>query len=92
MVDGMGGLDGWLAPFRAVMGRKTRRAWAPLYLQGLLGPSARKSVQPMAERLGLGGHDQLQHFVASPAWDDGPLWTVLGQQAAGCSAARPPTS
>ena len=92
MVDGMGGLDGWLAPFRVVMGRKTRRAWAPLYLQGLLGPSARKSVQPMAERLGLGGHDQLQHFVASPAWDDGPLWTVLGQQAAGCSAARPPTS
>ena len=73
-------LDRWLAPFLAVMGRKTRRTWAPLYLQGLLGPGARKSVQPMAERLGLGGHDQLQHFVASQAWDDAPLWTVLGQQ------------
>jgi SRSO17 transposase len=23
----------------------------------------------------------LQHFIASPAWDDGPLWTVLAQQA-----------
>ena len=55
-------LDGWLALFLSVMGRKARRAWAPLYLQGLLGPGARKSVQPMAERLGLGGHDQLQHF------------------------------
>ena len=81
MVGGLGDLDGWLAPFLAVMGRKTRRVWAPLYLQGLLGPGARKSVQPMAERLGLGGHDQLQHFVASPVWDDAPLWTVLAQQA-----------
>ena len=74
-------LEGWLAPFLSVMGRKTRRAWAPLYLQGLLGPGERKSVQPMAERLGLGGHDQLQHFVASPAWDDALLWTVLAREA-----------
>lgn len=81
MVDGLRDLDGWLAPFLAVMGRKTRRFWAPLYLQGLLGPGERKSVQPMAARLDLGGHDQLQHFVASPAWNDAPLWTVLAQQA-----------
>ena len=62
-------LDAWLAPFLAVMGRKTRRAWAPLYLRGLLGPGARKSLQPMAAGLGLAGHDQLQHFVASTTWD-----------------------
>ncbi len=74
-------LEGWLAPFLSVMGRKTRRAWAPLHLQGLLGPGARKSVQPMAERLGLGGHDQLQRFVASTAWSDAPLWPVLAQEA-----------
>lgn len=60
-------LDRWLSPFLEVMGRKTRRAWAPLYLRGLLGPGERKSLQPMAARLGLGGHDQLQHFIASPA-------------------------
>jgi SRSO17 transposase len=35
----------------------------------------------MAARLGLPGHDQLQHFIASTARDDGPLWTVLAQQA-----------
>ncbi len=35
----------------------------------------------MAARLGLGGHDQLQHFIASPAWDGAPLWSVLAQQA-----------
>ena len=33
----------------------------------------------MASRLRLSGHDQLQHFVASPAWDDGPLWTESRQ-------------
>jgi SRSO17 transposase len=50
---------------------------APLYLHGLLGPDGRKSLQPLATRLGLGGHDQLQHFIASPAWDDAPLRRVL---------------
>src|SRR3712207_8045408 len=35
----------------------------------------------MAAGLGLSGHDQLHHFVASPAWDDGPLWRVLAERA-----------
>ena len=81
MRNGLCELNGWLAPFLDVMGRKTRRDWAPLYLRGLLGPGERKSMQPMAARLSLPGHDQLQHFIASTAWDDGPLWTVLAQQA-----------
>ena len=74
-------LDAWLAPFLDALGRKTRRTWAPLYVRGLLGPGERKSLQPMAERLGLPGHDQLHHFVASTAWDDAPLWTVLAREA-----------
>ncbi len=37
-MDAIGGLGVWLAPFLAALGRKTRRAWAPLYVQGLLGP------------------------------------------------------
>jgi len=79
---GIGGdLDRWLEPFVEVLGHKKRRLWAPLYLRGLLGPSERKSLQPMAASLGLSGHDQLQHFIASPAWDDGPLWRVLAEQA-----------
>src|ERR687894_1297908 len=73
-----GDLDAWLAPFLAALGHKRRRTWAPLYVRGLLGPGERKSLQPMAARLGLSGHDQLQHFVASPAWDDGPLWRGRG--------------
>lgn len=35
----------------------------------------------MAGRLGLSDHDQLQHFIASRAWDDGPLWTALAREA-----------
>ena len=74
-------LDVWLEPFLAALGPKTRRGWAPLYVRGLLGPGERESLQPMAARLGFSGHDQLQHFVASPAWDDAPLWTALAREA-----------
>ena len=76
-------LDAWLAPFLAARGRKTRRHWAPFYLRGLLGPGDRKSLQPTAARLGLRGHDQLQHFIANPAWSDAPLWAELA-----CTADR----
>jgi SRSO17 transposase len=41
-------LDLWLEPFLATLGHKKRRLWTPLYLRGLLGPSERKSMQPMA--------------------------------------------
>src|SRR3954470_11312435 len=72
-------LDAGLKPFLDVTGRKTRRAMAPLYVRGLLGGGERKSIQPMAEGLGLPGHDQLHHFISSSAWDDAPLWRVLGE-------------
>ncbi len=79
--DAGGELDRWLAPFLDALGHKKRRTWAPLYLRGLLGSGERKSLQPMAARLGLSGHDQLQHFIASPAWNDAPLWRVLAERA-----------
>ena len=74
-------LDGWLAPFLATLGHEKRRRWAPVYLQGLIGPGERKSLQPMAARLGLTGHDQLQHFIASTAWSDAPLRQLLVERA-----------
>ena len=74
-------LDGWLGPFLAALGHEKRRRWAPVYLRGLLGPGERESLQPMAARLGLRGHDQLQHFVASAAWDDAPLRRLLVERA-----------
>ncbi len=76
-----GDLDRWLAPFLDALGHKKRRTRAPLYLRGLMGPGERKSLQPMAARLGLPGHDQLHHFITSPARDHGPLWRVLAERA-----------
>jgi SRSO17 transposase len=46
----------WLEPFLAVFKRSEQRCWAPLYLQGLIGPGARKSVEPMAERFNIQGN------------------------------------
>ena len=81
-LGGAGGdLDRWLTPFLDALGHKKRRTWAPLYLRGLMGPGERKSLQPMAAQVGLSGHDQLHHFISSPAWDDGPLWRVLAERA-----------
>ena len=79
--DTPGDLLTLLAPFLDKLGHRARRTWAPVYLRGLLGAGVRKSLQPMAARLGLSGHDQLQHFIASPAWSDAPLWHVLAEQA-----------
>ena len=74
-------LDGWLTPFLDAMGRSTRRRWGTVVLRGLLGRDGTKSVEPIAARLGLRGHDELHHFISSPAWNDAPLWRVLAGQA-----------
>ena len=39
-----------------------------LYVRGLLTDGARKSMQPMAARLGI-DHQQLQQFITSSTWD-----------------------
>ena len=57
-------LGRWLVPFLKALGHPARRAMGPLYVAGLIGPGERKSVQPMAERLGLPSHDALHHFIA----------------------------
>src|SRR3954466_2469977 len=74
------GLDHWLAPFLDATGRSTRHKLPPLYVRGLRGWGGRKSVQPMAEGLGLPSHDPLHHFISSRAWDDAPLWDALAEE------------
>ena len=65
--------DLWLTPFLARLSRKPQRRWAPVYLQGLLGPGERKSVEPMAARVAPGDVQQLHHFVSTSPWDTAPL-------------------
>jgi SRSO17 transposase len=71
----------WLAPFLAGFKRSEQRCWAPLYLQGLLGPGARKSVEPMAARVCPGQTQQLHNFVSTSPWATEPLERVLRQTA-----------
>src|SRR3954451_22712751 len=63
LVDFAAGMLGGLA-------RSDQRAKGELYLRGLLLDGKRKSMQPMAARLGV-DHQQLPQFVTSSTWDPG---------------------
>src|ERR1700737_1079489 len=71
----------FLKPFLDRFGHKARRQMCPLYVSGLIGPGDRKSIAPMAKRLGLGECDQLHHFIAAGVWDAVPVEAELLVQA-----------
>jgi SRSO17 transposase len=50
------------------LARKDQRAAGELYVRGLLTDGRRKSMQPMAVRLGT-DHQRLQQFITSSTWD-----------------------
>jgi SRSO17 transposase len=54
------------------LARADQRAKGELYLRGLMLDGKRKSMQPMAGRLGV-DHQQLQQFVTSSTWDYGEV-------------------
>jgi SRSO17 transposase len=62
----------WLAEFAAGMlgglARSDQRAAGGLYVRGLLTDGRRKSMVPMAARLGV-DHQRLQQFITSSTWD-----------------------
>jgi SRSO17 transposase len=74
-------LGRFLKPFLDRFGHKARRQMCPLYVSGLIGPGDRKSIAPMAKRLGLGECDQLHHFIAAGVWDAVPVKAELLVQA-----------
>jgi SRSO17 transposase len=71
----------WLRPFLAALRREAQRHWAPVYLEGLLGPGERKSVAPMAARVAPDDVQQLHHFVATSPWATAPLERQLARTA-----------
>jgi SRSO17 transposase len=71
--DWRGAFEAWLAPFLTRLCRVEQRRWAPVYLQGLLGPGERKSVEPMAARVAPGDVQQLHHFISASPWRCEPL-------------------
>src|SRR3954470_13803945 len=70
---GEDGLERWLGPFLARVRRKEQRRWAPFYLEGLILPGERKSVEPLAARVAPGDTQQLHHFVSTSPWATAPL-------------------
>ena len=50
------------------LARSDQRAAGELYVRGLLTDGRRKSMEPMAERLGV-DHQRLQQFITSSTWD-----------------------
>jgi SRSO17 transposase len=50
------------------LSRRDQRAAGELYVRGLLADGRRKSMQPMAARLGT-DHQRLQQFITSSTWD-----------------------
>ena len=65
LLDFTAGMLGGLA-------RKDQRAAGELYVRGLLTDGQRKSMEPMAARLGI-DHQRLQQFITSSTWDYGAV-------------------
>ncbi|MFB7868113.1 transposase [Streptomyces sp. NPDC056069] len=62
-----GRLKDFTAEVFAPLVRRDQRTKGALYLRGLLLDGRRKSMQPMAERLGV-DHQQLQQFMTTSTW------------------------
>src|SRR5208337_711643 len=69
----------FLNPLIAGLGRSERRVAATRYVEGLLMPGQRKSIIPMAERLGVDSQS-LQQFVTDSPWSEEALWRAIRQE------------
>ena len=66
-------------PLVSGLGRSERRVAAARYVEGLLAPGQRKSIIPMAERLGVDSQ-RLQQFVTDSPWSEEALWRAIRQE------------
>ncbi|MFD5410009.1 IS701 family transposase [Streptomyces nojiriensis] len=81
-----GRLEEFASEVFASLVRRDQREKGALYLRGLLLEGRRKSMQPMAERLGV-DHQQLQQFLTSSTWPVGDVRARLAWRAV--AAVRP---
>lgn len=71
--------ESFMAAFVKPMGRSERREGAARYVEGLLLPGERKSIGPMAERLGMDAQ-KLQQLITDSPWDDQAVWQTIRQE------------
>ncbi|MHB1774278.1 MAG: IS701 family transposase [Acidimicrobiales bacterium] len=78
----MGRLEAFgTAVLAGAMNRPAQMVNGGLYLRGLLEQGPRKSLWPMAQRLGEeADYDRLQHFVADSPWDPALVVRAVAEQ------------
>ena len=75
-----GRLEEFAAEMFAPLARRDQRDKGATYVRGLLLDGRRKSMQPMADRLGV-DHQGLQQFVSSSTWAVEPVRERLARRA-----------
>ncbi|WP_084474901.1 IS701 family transposase [Deinococcus pimensis] len=70
----------FLTPYLDTLHHAKQRACLPKYLRGLLAGLERKSIEPIAEYVGL-PYQRLHHFIHASPWKADELERVLVQQA-----------
>jgi SRSO17 transposase len=69
-------LQRYLETMTAAMDRAEQKHWAGFYLRGLLLDGERKSVEPLARRVG-GDVQCLQQFIGQSTWSDRKVQQTL---------------
>jgi SRSO17 transposase len=75
-----GRLEGFAVEVFESLPRKDQRARGQCYLRGLMLDGRRKSIEPMAARLGEVHYQALHHFVAVSPWDWRPVRRRLAER------------
>ena len=75
-----GRLEGFADDIFESLPRTDQRARGQCYLRGLLLDGRRKSIEPMAKRLGEVHYQALHHFVATSPWDWRPVRRRLAER------------
>jgi SRSO17 transposase len=74
-----GRLEAFADDIFASLARTDQRARGQCYLRGLMLEGRRKSIEPMAARLGEVHYQALHHFVATSPWDWRPVRQRLAE-------------
>ena len=73
-------LQQFLADLLEPLGRSERKHWSEVYVRGLLLDGERKSIEPLADRVGDGNVQAMQQLVGQSPWDWIPVWERLAKR------------
>jgi SRSO17 transposase len=71
--------ESFMSAIVPVLGRSERRLAATRYVEGLLMEGRRKSIEPLAARLGVDAQS-LQQFVRDSPWEEAEVWSQIRRE------------